>query len=633
MQETLQSLENDNNKNRKYPVVDARIRETYAKDSKATNKNALNDAYVKFFRWASDRLGEQDGIVCYVTNNSFVDQIAFDGMRKNLLNDFTQIYHLDLHGNVRKNPKLSGTTHNVFGIQVGAGITIAVRKSGAEKFLKYHRVPEDWRKTEKLGFLSAMGDMSQIAWRDLTPNIKQIWLTDGLQADFEEFPPIGSKETKSQHNLEVKAIFKNYGGGVKTHRDAWVYNFNPQSLADNVKRFVVNYNSEVSRWKSEKNHHTFVDNFVMYDTEKLSWSMGLKMQMQRGHFAEFSQHKVRSALYRPFTKLSLFFDRVIDEALYQFPQILPTASTEAENLVIIVGGYERKAFSVMLTQYIPDLNFFADPTQCFPLYTYAVDGAIRRDNVTDWALAQFRAKYGPRVTKQDIFHYVYGLLHSPEYRERYKENLKRELPRVPLVGGEPTPQQAATLPEREGEESDPITGLPSPDSASSRLGRSTRSEERAEGEVGYSAEDGGAFRAFVAAGEALAVLHIGYEEAEEYPLTQLVNKDVPFSWRVTKMRLNKEKTALVINEALILGGIPPEVYDYKLGNRSALEWVIDQYQVSTDKRSGIVTDPNRADDPEYIVRLVRRVVTVSLETRRWVAGLPPLGLGVGEVEK
>ena len=179
-----------------------------------------------------------DGIVCFVTNNSFVEQIAFDGMRKHLLEDFTQVYHLDLHGNVRKNPKLSGTTHNVFGIQVGAGITIAIRKAGADRFVKYSRVPENWRKTEKLSFLAAMGDLSKIEWRDLTPNVKQAWLTDGLQADYDDFLPIGSKETKTQKALEVKAIFKNYGRGVSTCRDEWVYDFDRGNLEAKMIRFI-----------------------------------------------------------------------------------------------------------------------------------------------------------------------------------------------------------------------------------------------------------------------------------------------------------------------------------------------------------------------------------------------------------
>jgi predicted helicase len=210
-----QRNENDNNKNRKYPVIDQRIRETYARDSQASNKNALSDAYVKFFRWATDRLGAHDGIICFVSNNSFIDQIAFDGMRKHLLQDFTQIYHLDLHGNVRKNPKLSGTTHNVFGIQVGVGITIAIRSSQhTQRKAFYYRVPEFWRKTEKLSFLEKIGNAHNIEWIELQPDGRYTWLTEGLHPEFTIFLSIGAKEAKSERAIDIQTIFRNYGGGV-----------------------------------------------------------------------------------------------------------------------------------------------------------------------------------------------------------------------------------------------------------------------------------------------------------------------------------------------------------------------------------------------------------------------------------
>ncbi len=204
-----QQNENDNNKNRRYGVVDERVSRTYARDSKATNKKALSDPYVKFFRWATDRLGDRDGVVCFVTNNSFADQAAFDGMRKHLLQDFTQVYHLDLHGNVRKNPKLSGTMHNVFGIQVGAGITVAVRKAGSEKFLKYHRVPENWRKTEKLDWLAEQQSVNGVEWKTLLPDAKNNWLTEGMQADYDDFLPLGTKDSESlPEGVDVHAIFQ-----------------------------------------------------------------------------------------------------------------------------------------------------------------------------------------------------------------------------------------------------------------------------------------------------------------------------------------------------------------------------------------------------------------------------------------
>jgi predicted helicase len=227
---------------------------------------------------------------------------------------------------------------------------------------------------------------------------------------------------------------------------------------------------------------------------------------------------------------------------------------------------------VLATDTIADLHLVGAGagTQCFPFYVYDEDGGNRRENITDWALGEYRAQYGETISKWDIFHYVYGLLHSPDYRARYAANLKRDLPRIPFV--------------------------PAAD-----------------------------FARFVQAGRRLAEIHIGYEGAAPHPLRHIENRAAAWTWRVEKMKLSKDKTQLIVNEALTLADIPPEVFDYKLGNRSALEWVIDQYQVSVDKRSGIVSDPNDADDPEAIVRLVKQVVAVSLETVRIVAGLPGLG--------
>jgi predicted helicase len=563
-----QKSENDNNKNRKYPIIDQRIRETYAKDSKASNKNALSDAYVKFFRWAVDRLQGRDGIVCLVTNNSFVDQIAFDGMRKHLLQDFTQIYHLDLHGNVRKNPKLSGTTHNVFGIQVGVGITIAVRSSQhTARTLYYYRVPEDWRKTEKLAFLEEKGCVSGITWQELKPDARYTWMTEGLSSAFLTYLPLGMKEAKALHE-EAFTIFKLYSGGVKTNRDTWAYDFDKDKLAEKIKRFIDTYNSDVDRWKRRGSSSVSVDDFVTYDDAKIKWSRDLKLDLQRNHYASFADVKPRKSLYRPFCKQWLFFDRILNEEVYQFPRIFPNSATEDENIVICVPGLgNRKEFGCLATNILPKLDLAFEAVQCFPYYTYAEDGSNRRENITDWALTQFQNKYGPEVTKWDIFHYVYGMLHHPQYRERYAENLKRDLPHLPLL-------------------------------------------QRAE-----------AFSACVRIGKQLMALHLNYEQAREYPLHWIEDESVPLNWRVEKMKLTADKSAVIVNESLTLAGIPQECFAYRLGNRCALEWVIDQYQVSTDKRSGIVSDPNQLDDEEYIVRLVGKVIRVSVETVKLVQEL------------
>ena len=564
--------ENDNNKNRKYPTMDARVADTYAKDAKAILKNALADPYVKAIRWASDRIGDE-GVVALVTNNSFLDGVAFDGMRKHLADDFDVIYILDLSGNVRKNPKLSGTTHNVFGIQVGVSINFFVKRRGKTKSqaeIFYARVDELWRKEDKYRYLDTKEYYRNIEWKAIKPDQRYTWLTEGLRTEFETFIPMGTKEAKAEKGEAVKVIFQTYSNGVKTNRDAWAYNFNRNALAENMRGMIDIYNAEVDRWKRRENQAVNVDDFVISDDVKIKWSGDLKLKLKSGTTTDFSQKKVRISLYRPFTKSNLYFDRVMNNRVYVFPSIFPTPETEQENRVICVSGVgSNKPFHTLIAETIPCLDSL-EKTQCFPFYTYDENGGNRRENITDWALARFRSHYrNEAIGKWDIFHYVYALLHHPDYRERYQANLKRDLPRLPYT----------------------------PD-----------------------------FWDCARAGQRLGEIHIGYEEVSEYPLHFIENRDAPIDWRVEKMKLSKDKTQLVYNDFLTLDGIPAKAFDYRLGNRSALEWVIDQYRVKTDKRSGIVNDPNRPDDPRYIVKLIGKVIAVSLETVEIVEGLPDLGV-------
>lgn len=583
--------ENDNSKNRKYPVIDARVAGTYAADSRATNRNMLSDPYVKAFRWATDRLKEE-GVVAFITNSGFIDGIAFDGMRAHLARDFDAVYVLDLGGNVRKNPKLSGTTHNVFGIQVGVCITLLIRRGDGERpgRVYYARTGETWRKEEKYDHLEQAGDWQGIEWDELRPDKRHTWLTEGMQADFEAFLPMGTKEAKAG---DGDAIFRNYGRGVATTRDTWAYNFNRDTLAANMRRTIEFYNDHVYRRRPLPGKID-TDSFVNYDEKQISWSRDLKLDLQRGHLAEFDKTKIRESLYRPFTRQYLFFDRIMNEEVYQFPKFLPIEPSEAENRVISLHGLGMsKPFHAIMVNVIPDVQLTPNG-QCFPFYTYNEDGTNRQENITDWALAQFREAYGAtyderRVTSEEsapgspsrrttgvvarhasldkwaVFHYIYALLHHPAYRETYAANLRRELPRIPFVRD---------------------------------------------------------FWAYAEAGARLAALHVEYEQQPEYPLTRIETPDAPLDWRVEKMRLSKDKTQIRYNDFLTLGGVPAAAFDYRLGNRSALEWVIDQYQVKTDRRSGITNDPNRPDDPQYIVRLLGQVITVSLETMAIVNGLP-----------
>ena len=565
-----QAHEDDNNKNREYEVIDGQIRETYAKGSTATNKNAIFDPYVKAIRWASYRIGDE-GVVAFVTNNGFLDGSAFDGMRRHLAEDFDAIYILDLGGNARKGLKVSDA--NVFGIRVGVSINFFVktnRNQPDKTRIHYYRLDELWNKKQKFDFLAERQDFNALEWTIIQPDERYTWMTEGLRTEFESFISVGSKDAKAANEDAPGVIFKTFSNGVKTNRDAWAYNYNRDTLTENIKGMIDTYNTHVVKWPHRENRDIEVDDFVVNDGAKISWSESLKRNVKSGKTVVFSQDRLRTSLYRPFTKSNLYFDRTVTERVYVFPSIFPTTETEAENQVIwLKVGKEWQMFALM-ANIIPD-QLPQSGSQCFPFYTYDEDGSNRRENITDWALEQFRAHYrDDTITKRDIFHYVYALLHHPEYRERYAANLKRDLPRLPYA----------------------------PD-----------------------------FRGFANPGARLADIHIGYEDADEYPkLRAIETPGKPLDWRVEKMKLSKDKTQLTYNDFLALDGIPSKVFEYRLGNRSALEWVIDQYRVKTDKRSGIVNDPNRDDDPQYIVRLIGKVISVSLETVEIAEGLPELGV-------
>ncbi|MDE0012593.1 MAG: N-6 DNA methylase [Candidatus Poribacteria bacterium] len=556
--------ENDNNKNRKYKTMDTLLRETYSRDSNAKNKRPLSDPYVKAILWASKRIGNE-GVVAFVTNNGFLDRMAFDGMRKHLVQDFDAIYILDLGGNVRQNPKLSGTTHNVFGIQVGVSINLFIKKNAERTDIEpteifYARVDEFWQKKEKYNYLNSKQHHQNIEWKRITPDSRYTWLTEGLHAEFDTFIPMGTKEAKSVKDVAAEVVFKTYSLGVSTNRDVWAYNFNQDTLTENIQQSMEFYNPFVLKWLvTPEKSIVNIDNFVAYDDTKISWSSGLKQKLKNGQMAEFSEAKLRHSLYRPFTESNLYFDRMMNERVGEFPVIFPTIRTEIENKIICVSGIgSSKPFHTLVSSMIPSLDLL-EKTQCFPFYTYDEDGTNRQENITDWALAEFREYYGDdTITKWNIFHYNYALLHHPTYREKYEKNLKRDLPHIPF------------------------------------------------------AKD---FWEFAKAGAELADLHVNYESVPKYDqLRQHETPGVPVNWNVEKMKFSKDKTQLKYNDFLTLEGIPAEVYDYKLGTRSALEWVVDQYRVKVDRRSGIKNDPNRIDEPRYIVDLIKQVITVSLRT-------------------
>ena len=564
--------ENDNNKNRKYDTLDKRIADTYSKDSNASNRNKLYDPYVKAIRWSLDRIGEV-GVVALITNNSFIEGVAFDGMRKHITEDCDSIYILDLGGNARKGLKVSNA--NVFDIRVGVSINIFVKKinpSRQSTHIYYYKTDDHWNKNDKYDFLNEKEKIDGIQWEMIQTDSRNNWLSDGIQVDFTSFIPMGTKKAKNIKGIPNDVIFKIYSLGVSTNRDAWSRNYNSIELSRNIGRMIETYNNEVVKWDRRITKETELDDFLNIDNTKICWSEALKRNLLSGKTTEFNEKNIRISLYRPFTKSYLYFNRMMTERVYVNPSIFPTTETEAENLIICVAGIgNRKGFGCLVSNKIPTLDLSFEKNQGFPYYTYDEDGSNRRENITDWALNAFRTQYkDDTITKWDIFHYNYGLLHHPEYREKYQANLKRDLPHIPYVKD---------------------------------------------------------FWGFANAGARLAEIHVNYESQPEYDQLKLIqNPDVPLNWRVEKMKLSKDKTSLVYNDFLTIDGIPLKALEYRLGTRSALEWIVNQYCVKTDKRSGIVNDPNREDDPQYIVRLIGQVITVSLETVDIVAGLPELDI-------
>lgn len=566
-----QMNENDNNKNRVYERSRKRIHDTYAKDSKATLSTKVYDVYVQFFRWATDRLGDRDGIVAFISNNGFLTGIAFDGMRKLLQDDFTTIYHVDLGGNSRKEGGGS-----VFGIRVGVGITFLVRrgKKGNAKVF-YHAVDDALSGADKLNSISAAGSIDGIDWQEITPDARYNWLNEGIQSGYSSLLPMGLRQGQYAASNHTP-IFQTYSLGISTNRDDVVYDFDRSRLAKRIEQFALDYNAEVRRWQSAPMLPTertteAVDAFVDYS--KIKWSRNLKRDLRTGKLADFDARCILAAAYRPFCAKWIYFADVIIDERGTMGKAFPDLQSEKDNIAMCVTAIgSEKPFMVFAVKLLCDLHLTSPGTgaQCFPFYTYDDGGTKRRENITDDALAAFQTNYSDdALTKQDIFSYVYAILHHPQYRVHYRENLKRELPRIPFVGDTET------------------------------------------------------VHTLVTAGERLLALHTTYETADEYPLTDVYDQQATLAdvFRVVKMRFtDKDKTALHVNPSLTLQGIPPEAHLYKLGSRSALEWLIDQYRVRGD------SDPNRADDPRYIVRLVKRIVTVSVQTVQIVTSLPPLNL-------
>jgi predicted helicase len=610
-----QESANDNNANVAYPHLDEAIRSTYATRSTATNKNALYDSYIRAIRWASDRIKEA-GVIGFVTNAGFVEANTADGLRKCLAQEFSNIYIFHLRGNQRTSGELSRKEGGkIFGSGSRAPIAISLLvknpKARTHGNIYFHDIGDYLSQQDKLEkiaqFQSIAGITHTQGWQAITPDKYGDWINQ-RDDSFGEYISLGSKKNKNEI-----VIFSNYSSGVKTGRDAWCYNSSKLGINKNVTKMIDFYNSELLRTKGNKE-------LINFDTTKISWGDGLKLDIERKERHQFCSDFIKLALYRPFQRQWMYYDRSFNERVYQMPVIKPLDKTVENRIIYISGlGGVGKYLSALMVDIIPDLNMQHSGGQGFPLKLYEkVDPStttgqtpqgslfgnepqqglfdanqpeyVERDGITDEGLAHFQDYYPhDTITKEDFFYYIYCLLHSEDYKTRYADNLTKELPRIPRV---------------------------------------------------KQAQD---FWTFSQAGRKLATLHLDYEKVPMYPvefeggalaLTMLADKD----FYVTKMKFGKgigedkhDKTTVIYNDKITMKGIPLEAYEYIVNGKPALEWVMERQGVSTHKESGIVNDANdwaieTMNNPRYPLELFQRVITVSLETMRIVNSLPKLVL-------
>lgn len=542
--------ENDNNKNRDYPEIDRRIKESYIKQSMA-QKTKLYDMYSRFFRWASDRLHD-DGVLAFITNRSFLDARTFDGFRKVVAQEFAEIRVVDLGGDVRANPKLSGTTHNVFGIQAGVAISFLVKKHGSRGArIFYTRRPEMETAEEKLSFLTH-NPLRGLAMEEITPDKANNWLSL-TSNDFDSLLPLASKSSKQGKRGE-KTIFKSYSIGMSTNRDEWVIAEDDEVVARKMQFFADYY-------KNNAEDHA-------KKTPIIKWSRNLKRRQGQGRLEAFDPMLIRSIQYRPYFRQSLY-----DSELFVDERGMADKTFFQGNVAIAISGMgASKPFQALATADAFGVDYL-EKTQALPLRVKNDGSSV--DNITDWALKQFKDYYDSKgrqaqpITKEAIFHYVYAVLHDPVYREKYALNLKREFPRIPLYG-----DSVAT------------------------------------------------FWRWAQWGEHLMALHVGYESAEPWPLqrTDIEDEKARRVGQTPKAMLKADKVGgrIVLDSETTLSGIPAKAWEYKLGNRSALEWILDQYKESRPRDPTIREkfDTYRfVNYKDKVIDLLMQVVRVSVETQ------------------
>ena len=534
---------NDLNPNRKYPEIDRRIKESYIASSSA-RKTKQYDMYKRFMRWASDRL-DDNGIITFITNRAYLETRQDDGFRQIVGKEFSDLYALDLGSDVRLNPKISGTTHNIFGIQTGVAIGFFVRDSSKSGRCNIHYIRRDDAELaiDKLAYLHD-ATLNRIPFDDILPNANSDWLNVS-RSDFRNLTLLVGKEAAPN-----TTIFGLVSQGVSTNRDGWVYDFDAVNLQAKARLFAETYNKFLTAGENTSG-------------VVIKWSRDLRNELKRGRRIVENDADYVQSLYRPFTVKHHFANRTMNDVLTKNHRIMFGQGLQRQNTII---GFcaKGKTFYVLAADKLVDLHFTGD-TQCLPLYRYLANGK-RIPNITHWGLRQFRKHYGDEsISGEEIFAYTYAVLHDREYREKYAIDLLREFPRLPFY----------------------------PD-----------------------------FRAWAEIGQELLDLHIGFESAEPFPLYR---RDADAKPDKPRLRADKNRGLIILDGQTTLSGVPDVAWEYVLGSRSALEWVLDQYKEREPRDPTIAKHFNSyrfADYKEQVIDLLRRVCTVSVRTMELIDSMP-----------
>ena len=564
---------NDFNSNRFYRFIDQRIKETYVKKGRAQNKNMLYDMYIRFVRYASDRL-QDNGIVAFVCNNSFVDAMAFDGFRSCVMQEFQRIYIVDLGGNVRASGAKGAAVGNVFNIKVGVSILFLVRNPELKSTtLHYTNIQDQWNKEQKLDWLQD-NQWEDIDFSRIVPSKENLWLQQTKSDWLSLIPLINKQEKAGKPSIEGEIpLFSTFSRGVCSQRDQWVYDFTISHLQTKMRYFTKIYKQtlrdfiakkkNVSR-QEEEEQPPIIKECIM-DNLSISWDRELAKYLERKVKKSYKREQIVPSLYRPFTKMHLYYDKNFNAMTYQWPQIW---RKEQANMYLCFSGLSHsKDFQTLASDMIVGLDTL-EKTQCIPLYYWTKEGE-KRSNVSDYGLNKFREHYKDEaITAESIWHYCYAVLHLSSYREKYIVDLRRSFPRIPLLG-------------------------------------CTKEE----------------FIHYQSIGQKLAELHINFATVEPF-VCQRVEQNSKQSRTeqvlIPKLKSDCKSGTIRIDNQTSLIEIPSMAWNYCLGNRSAIDWPLERYRQalkSKDKTIAELVPPfNFAEHKEGIIELVCRVITVSLQT-------------------